>query len=41
VIGSGLELDGELLPLSAYTSDGAADTAFGRINRPSRRRRTE
>jgi hypothetical protein len=38
VIGSGLELDGELLQLSAFTSDGGADRAFGRIARPSRRR---
>ena len=38
VIGSGLELDGELLQLSAFTSDGGADHAFGRIARPSRRR---
>lgn len=37
VIGSGLELDGELLQLSAFTSDGGADRAFGRIARPSRR----
>jgi hypothetical protein len=38
VIGSGLELDGELLQLSAFTSDRGADRAFGRIARPSRRR---
>ena len=38
MIGSGLELDGELLQLSAFTSDGGADRAFGRIARPSRRR---
>ncbi len=38
VIGSGLELDEELLQLSAFTSDGGADRAFGRIARPSRRR---
>jgi hypothetical protein len=37
VIGSGLELDGELIQLSAFTSDGA-ERAFGRIARPSRRR---
>jgi hypothetical protein len=37
-IGSGLELDGELLQLSAFTSMGGADRAFGRIARPSRRR---
>ncbi len=39
VVGSGLELDGELLQLSAFTSDeGDAEQAFGRIARPSRRR---
>jgi hypothetical protein len=38
LIGSGLELDGELLQLSAFTTDGAAERAFGRIARPSRRR---
>ena len=38
VIGSGLELDGERIQLSAFTSDGGADRAFGRIARPSRRR---
>ena len=37
VIGSGLELDGELLQLSAFTSGREART-FGRIARPSRRR---
>jgi hypothetical protein len=37
VIGSGVELDGELLQLSAFTSDGG-ERAFGRIARPSRRR---
>ena len=36
-IGSGLELDGELLQLSAFTS-GRAERTFGRIARPSRRR---
>jgi hypothetical protein len=36
VIGAGLELDGELLQLSAFTSDGGA--RLGRIARPSRRR---
>jgi hypothetical protein len=36
VIGAGLELDGELLQLSAFTSDG--DARLGRIARPSRRR---
>ena len=38
VIGSGLELDGELIQLCAFTSDGGAERAFGRIARPSRRR---
>ena len=38
VIGSGLELEGELLQLSAFTTDGRAERAFGRIARPSRRR---
>jgi hypothetical protein len=38
VIGSGLELDGELLQLSAFTSDDAGARSFGRIARPSRRR---
>ena len=38
VIGSGLELEGELLQLSAFTSDGGAQRAFGRIARPSARR---
>ena len=38
VIGAGLELDGERIQLSAFTSDGSADRAFGRIARPSRRR---
>jgi hypothetical protein len=37
VIGSGLELDGELLQLSAFTSTGEGAPA-GRIARPSRRR---
>jgi hypothetical protein len=37
VIGSGLELGGELLQLSAFTND-ASERAFGRIARPSRRR---
>jgi hypothetical protein len=36
VIGSGLELDGELIQLSAFTSDGGP--RLGRIARPSRRR---
>jgi hypothetical protein len=38
VIGSGLELDSELLQLSAFTSEGGGDQAFGRISAPSRRR---
>jgi hypothetical protein len=38
VIGSGLELDGELLQLSAFTSGPDAARAFGRIAAPSRRR---
>jgi hypothetical protein len=38
VIGSGLELDGELLQLSAFTTDAGAERAFGRIARPSVRR---
>jgi hypothetical protein len=38
VIGSGLELEGELLQLSAFTSDDGGERAFGRIARPSRRR---
>lgn len=38
LIGSGLELDGELLQLSAFTSDGDAESSFGRIAPPSRRR---
>jgi len=38
VIGSGLELDGELLQLSAFTSRDPGARAFGRIARPSRRR---
>ena len=37
VIGSGLELDGELLQLTAFRSDGGGQGAFGRIARPSRR----
>jgi hypothetical protein len=35
VVGSGLELDGELLQLSAFTT--AAEPVAGRIARPSRR----
>jgi hypothetical protein len=38
VVGSGLELDGEVIQLSAFTTDGGAERAFGRISRPSRRR---
>ena len=38
VIGSGLELEGELIQLSAFTSDDTGERAFGRIARPSRRR---
>jgi hypothetical protein len=37
VVGSGLELDGELLQLSAFTSEDGGRRAFGRIARPSRR----
>ena len=38
VIGSGLELDGELIQLSAFTSSDGGRRAFGRIARPSTRR---
>ena len=38
VIGSGLELEGELLQLSAFTSRNGGSRAFGRIARPSVRR---
>lgn len=38
VIGSGLEFDGELIQLSAFTSEDGGARAFGRIARPSRRR---
>jgi hypothetical protein len=38
VIGSGLELDDELIQLSAFTSDDTGERAFGRIAQPSRRR---
>jgi hypothetical protein len=38
VIGSGLELKGELLQFCAFTSEDAGTRAFGRIARPSRRR---
>ena len=37
VIGSGLELDGEHIQLSAFTSSDGGQRAFGRIVRPSRR----
>ena len=37
VLGSGLELDGELIQLSAFRSDDGGERAFGRIARPSRR----
>lgn len=38
IIGSGLELEGELIQLSAFTSRDGGRRAFGRIARPSRRR---
>jgi hypothetical protein len=38
IIGSGLELEGELIQLSAFTSEDRGRGAFGRIARPSRRR---
>jgi hypothetical protein len=38
VLGSGLELDGELLQLSAFTAGATDVRSFGRIARPSRRR---
>jgi len=38
VIGSGLELDGETIQLSAFTSEDGGARAFGRIAAPSRRR---
>ena len=37
VIGSGLELEGELIQLSAFRSEDGGRRAFGRIARPSRR----
>jgi len=37
VIGSGLELDGELLQLAAFTGEDEGRSSFGRIARPSRR----
>lgn len=38
VVGSGLELEGERIQLSAFTSDDEGRSAFSRIARPSRRR---
>jgi hypothetical protein len=38
VIGSGLEFDRELLQVSAFTTTGGYERAFGGIARPSRRR---
>jgi len=38
MIGSGLELEGELIQLSAFRSEDGGRRAFGRIARPSRRR---
>jgi hypothetical protein len=38
LIGSGLELDGEAIQLSAFTSADGGSRAFGRIARPSARR---
>jgi len=38
VVGSGLELDGELVQLSAFRSGDGGRRAFGRIARPSARR---
>ena len=38
VVGSGLELEGELIQLSAFRSEAGGRRAFGRIARPSRRR---
>jgi len=37
LIGSGLELEGELIQLSAFRSENGGRQAFGRIARPSRR----
>jgi len=37
VIGSGLELEGEVIQLSAFRSEDGGRRAFGRIARPSRR----
>jgi hypothetical protein len=38
VLGSGLEFDGELIQLSAFTTENGGRRGFGRIARPSRRR---
>jgi hypothetical protein len=38
VIGSGLELEGEVIQLSAFTSEDGGRRPFGRIARPSSRR---
>ena len=38
IIGSGLEYEGELIQLSAFSSTGELDRAATRITRPSRRR---
>jgi ARG and Rhodanese-Phosphatase-superfamily-associated Protein domain len=38
ILGSGLELDGELVQLSAFSADGGRGRQLGRITRPSRRR---
>ncbi len=38
VIGSGLEVEGELIQLSAFRSEDSGQRAFGRIARPSQRR---
>jgi hypothetical protein len=38
VVGSGLVLDGEVIQLSAFTSEDSGARAFGRIARPSARR---
>ena len=38
LVGSGLELDGETIQLSAFTSEDGGARAFGRIARPSARR---
>ena len=37
VVGSGLELEGEVIQLSAFRSEDGGRRAFGRIARPSRR----